>query len=333
MRKLFATALAVLGFQIVSPVSAQERLTLVLNWVPSGDHAPLYYAIQQGWYRDAGVDVRLEIARGSGASSARVGAGAEMGIADLGSVMVAKGAGADLVAVMNIFANSPQGFYWLKSSGINSAKDFVGRKLGNPPGDAARVMWPAIAKRMGVDSNGVSWVNINPAAKPAALISKQVDGTTFFYNYHYIMQREIGDDLGFASWRSLGLNLYGNSLIANGKFLKEKPDAVRAVTQVSQRAFLHCVKTPEPCIAAMTAVVSGIKADEEMQNWKLTVSALMDDEAFRTEAFGWFVPKRVEEDLAVVSETFELKQPFKADTVYTNSFLDKSLRLPARPTN
>jgi NitT/TauT family transport system substrate-binding protein len=333
MRKLFATALAVLGFQVVSPVSAQERLTLVLNWVPSGDHAPFYYAIQQGWYRDAGVDVRLEIARGSGASSARVGAGAEMGIADLGSAMVAKGAGADLVAVMNIFANSPQGFYWLKSSGINSAKDFVGRKLGNPPGDAARVMWPAIAKRMGVDSNGVSWVNINPAAKPAALISKQVDGTTFFYNYHYIMQREIGDDLGFASWRSLGLNLYGNSLIANGKFLKEKPDAVRAVTQVSQRAFLHCVKTPEPCVAAMTAVVSGIKADEEMQNWKLTVSALMDDDAFRTEAFGWFVPKRVEEDLAVVSETFELKQPFKADTVYTNSFLDKSLRLPARPTN
>jgi NitT/TauT family transport system substrate-binding protein len=333
MRKLFATALAVLGFQVVSPVSAQERLTLVLNWVPSGDHAPLYYAIQQGWYRAAGVDVKLEIARGSGASSARVGAGAEMGIADLGSVMVARGAGADLVAVMNIFANSPQGFYWLKSSGINSAKDFVGRKLGNPPGDAARVMWPAIAKRMGIDPNGVTWVNINPAAKPAALISKQVDGTTFFYNYHYIMQREIGADLGFASWRSLGLNLYGNSLIANGKFLKEKPDAVRAVTQVSQRAYLHCVQTPEPCIEAMTAVVSGIKADEEMQNWKLTVSALMDDDAFRTEAFGWFVPKRVEEDLAVVSENFELKQPFKADAVYTNSFLDKSLRLPARKTN
>lgn len=333
MRKLFATALAVLGLQIVSPVYAQERVTLVLNWVPSGDHAPLYYAIQQGWYREAGVDVKLEIARGSGASSARVGAGAEMGIADLGSAMVARGAGADLVAVMNIFANSPQGFYWLKSSGINSGRDFVGRKLGNPPGDAARVMWPAIAKRIGIDPNGVTWVNINPAAKPAALLSKQVDVTTFFYNYHYIMQREIGADLGFASWRSLGLNLYGNSLIANSKFLKEKPDAVRAVTRVSQRAYLHCVQTPEPCIAAMTAVVSGIKAEEEMQNWQLTVSALMDDDAFRNEAFGWFVPKRVQDDLAVVSENFELKQPFEADAVATNSFLDKSLRLPARKTN
>jgi NitT/TauT family transport system substrate-binding protein len=331
MRKWFAAAaLAVIGSQIVSPASAQERVTLVLNWVPSGDHAPLYYAIQQGWYREAGVDVRLEVARGSGASASRVGAGAEMGISDLGSVMVAKGAAADLVAVMNIFANSPQGFYWLKSSGINSPKDFVGRKLGNPPGDAARVMWPAIAKRIGIDPKGVNWVNINPAAKPAALLSKQVDGTTFFYNYHYIMEREIGADLGFASWRSLGLNLYGNSLIANGKFMKEKPNAVRAVVQVSQRAYLHCIKTPDPCIAAMTAAVSGIKADEEMQNWKLTVSALMDDNAFRTEAFGWVVAKRVEEDLAVVRENFELKYPFEASSVYTNAFLDKALKLPAK---
>jgi NitT/TauT family transport system substrate-binding protein len=333
MRNLVAAAVAALSLQIATPVVAQESVTLVLNWVPSGDHAPLYYAIQQGWYREAGVDVKLETARGSGASSSRVGAGAEMGIADLGSVMVARGAGADIVAVMNIFANSPQGFYWLKSSGLNSVKDFVGKKLGNPPGDAARVMWPAIAKRAGIDPNSVTWVNINPAAKPAALLSRQVDGTTFFYNYHYIMAREIGADLGFASWRSLGLNLYGNSIIANGKFLKDKPNAVRAVTRVTQRAYLQCIQTPDPCIAAMTAAVSGLKAEEEIQNWQLSVTALMDDDAFRNQGFGWFVPQRVKDDLAVISETFELKEKFEADAVATNSFLDPALRLPARRTN
>jgi len=330
MRRWFAAALAALGLQVASPAAAQEQVTLVLNWTPSGDHAPLYYALQQGWYREAGVDLKLEIGRGSGASANRVGAGAEMGIADLGSVMVARGSGADLVAVMNIFANSPQGFYWLKSSGIKSVSDFAGRRLGNPPGDAARVMWPAIARRVGMDPFRVTWVNINPAAKPAALISRQVDGTTFFYNYHYIMQREIGDDLGFASWRSLGLNLYGNSLVANGRFLREKEAVARAVTRVTQRAYLHCIETPAPCIAAMTAAVSGIKPEEEMQNWQLTVSALMDDDAFRARAFGWFVPERVREDLAVIRETFGMK-PFEADTVATNALLDTSLRLPARP--
>ncbi len=327
MGRWFAAALAALG--LAMPAAAQERVTLVLNWIPSGDHAPIYYAIQQGWYREAGADVRLEIGRGSGASAARVGAGAEMGISDLGSVMVARGAGADLTAVMNIFANSPQGFYWLRSSGITSVRDFAGRRLGNPPGDAARVMWPAIARRMGMDANSVTWVNINPAAKPAALISRQVDGTTFFYNYHYIMEREIGAQLGFASWRSLGLNLYGNSLIANGRFLREKPDTARAVTRITQRAYLRCIETPAPCIAAMTAAVSGMKAEEEMQNWNLTVTALFDDDDFRNRAFGWMTPERVRADLAVVRETFELAQPFEAEAVATNALLDTTLRLPA----
>lgn len=327
MGRWFAAALAAIG--LAMPAAAQERVTLVLNWIPSGDHAPLYYAIQQGWYREAGVDVRLEIGRGSGASAARVGAGAEMGISDLGSVMVARGAGADLVAVMNIFANSPQGFYWLRSSGINSVRDFAGRRLGNPPGDAARVMWPAIARRLGMEANSVTWVNINPAAKPAALISRQVDGTTFFYNYHYIMEREIGAQLGFASWRSLGLNLYGNSLIANGRFLRDKPDAARAVTRVTQRAYLHCIATPAPCVAAMTAAVSGMRAEEELQNWELTVTALFDDDDFRNRAFGWMTPERVRADLAVVRETFELAQPFEAEAVATNALLDTTLRLPA----
>lgn len=330
MRKWFAAALAFAGLGSATGASAQERVTFVLNWTPSGDHAPLYFAVQQGRFRQAGVDLRLETGRGSGAAASRVGAGAEMGIADLGAAMVARGAGADVVAVMNIFANSPQGFYWLRSSGVGSVRDLAGRRLGNPPGDAARVMWPAIARKVGMDANAVTWVNINPATKPAALLSKQVEGTTFFYNYHYIMEREIGADLGFASWRSLGLNLYGNSIVANGRFLRDRPAVARAVVQTAQRAYLQCVAEPEPCVRAMADAVSGMKPEEEMQNWRLTVEALFDDDAFRDRAFGWFVPERVRADLEVVRETFELQKPFRPEEAATNDLLDTALRLPAR---
>ena len=36
----------------------QEKLDLILNWVPGGDHVPYYYAKKMGWYRDAGIDRR-----------------------------------------------------------------------------------------------------------------------------------------------------------------------------------------------------------------------------------------------------------------------------------
>lgn len=330
MRNWLVTALAAFGCAMAVPVAAQDRVTLVLNWTPSGDHAPIYYAIEQGWYRQAGVDLRLETGRGSGAAAARVGAGAELGIADLGAAMVARGAGADVVAVMGIFANSPQGFYWLKSSGIASVRDLTRRRLGNPPGDAARVMWPAIAQRSGLDANSVTWVNINPAAKPAALIAKQIDATTYFYNYHYIMEREIGADLGFASWRSLGLNMYGNAIIANGRFLRDRRAQAQAVVRTTQRAYVQCVTEPDPCIRAMASAVSGVQPSEEMQNWRLTVDALFDDEAFRNQAFGWLVPERVRADYDVVRETFEMQNRFQPEDAATNALLDTSIRLSVR---
>ena len=80
-------------------------------------------------------------------------------------MLVAKGKGADTVAVFNVYANSPQGMYWLKSSGIKGVKDFAGKKIGNPAADGARMMWPALAKANGIDPKSVTWVNIDANAK------------------------------------------------------------------------------------------------------------------------------------------------------------------------
>ena len=65
-------------------------------------------------------------------------------------MLVAKSKGADVVALMSIYANTGQTFYWLKSYGVNGPKDFPNHKIGNPPGDASRVMWPAFAKAAGI---------------------------------------------------------------------------------------------------------------------------------------------------------------------------------------
>ena len=192
--RLHATFRAVLSASAIAmasmAASANEPMNLMLNWTPTADHAPIYYAKAKGWYSDAGIDLTIEAGRGSALSSQRVGAGAaNLGIADLPTAIQAVGKGADLKAIMVIYANSPQGFYWLKSSGITGPKDFAGRKIGNPPGDAARLMWPAFAKKVGIDPGGVNFVNISPPAKVGALKSKSVDIISDFYNEHDLKVR------------------------------------------------------------------------------------------------------------------------------------------------
>ena len=181
---------AVLMAAASGPAWAQTQVDFVLNWVPGGDHAPYYYARKLGWYAKEGIDLSIEPGKGSALATQRVGAGATpIGLADMPGVLVAKGKGADTVAVFNVYANSPQGMYWLKSSGITGVKDFVGKKIGNPPADGARVMWPALAKANKIDPKSVTWVNIDANAKLASLKAKAVDVTTSFYNIHHIFQR------------------------------------------------------------------------------------------------------------------------------------------------
>jgi NitT/TauT family transport system substrate-binding protein len=230
---------------------------------------------------------------------------------------------------MAVYANSPQGFYWLKSSGIGGPKDFPGRKIGNPPGDASRIMWPAFAKQVGIDPGSVSFVNVSPQAKVPSLKSRAIDITSDFYNEHNLKVREFGDDLSFLAWRDIGINPYGNSIIVNADYLEKKRDVVKAFTQVSQKAFAACVQDVAPCLKALMASVSGLDEANQRDQWN-RIKELMRDPTTTSTALGAFDDQRVKNDFEMVKTYFGLEQPFEASTAYTNEFLDTSMKMTAK---
>lgn len=317
------------ALSICTAAAAQtQRLDFILNWVPAGDFVPYYYARQRGWYEDAGIDLRFEFGRGSAFAVQKIGAGMNpVGVADLATALVTAGKGADLVAVFNIYANSAHGVYWLKSSGITGPKDFPGRKIGAPAADGVRVMWPAFAKAVGIDPDSVTWVNIDANAKLASLQRKVVDIVPSFYNRHYLFQRELGASMDFLAWRDIGLNPYGTSIIVNGKFLQANRALIDRFVKVTQRAFLACVLAPEPCVAALIEKHPALRFDDELQNWKL-VEELMNDRSSLDVALGSHDAMRMQSDYELVRDYVGIDTAYDVRTVYTNEFLDPSIRIP-----
>ena len=324
MQKTFIAALIALA---AGPAAAQQKLDFILNWVPGGDHAPYYYAKKLGWYAKEGIDLNLEPGKGSALATQKVGAGANpIGLADMGGVLVAKGKGADTVGVFNVYANSPQGMYWLKSSGIRGIKDFPGKKIGNPAGDGARVMWPALAKANGVDPKSVTWVNIDANSKLSGLKSKAIDVTTSFYNIHHVFQKELGADMGFLAWREVGLNPYGNSVIVNAEFLAKNRPVIDKFVKVTQRAFAACVKDAKPCVQALIDANGALSMENETVNWQL-VEVLMSDKTSREVALGIHDDARMKADYELVRDYVGIDKPFDVKSTYTNEFLDRSIRM------
>jgi len=332
VRSILACAIVALG---VVPAGAQPtspvKVNMILNWIAGGDHAPYYYAQKMGWYKKAGIDLSLEQGKGSVLAAQRVGAGIDaIGLADMATIMQAKGKGAGETAVMNIYANFPEGFYFLKSGGIKTLKDIEGKKIGNPPADAGRVLWVALAKINKLDPDGVTWVNVQPNAKLEALESKSVGAVTDFYNFHHNYVKALGADMGYIAWKDYGMNPYGNSIVVNNAFLKANPSAVKSFVGVTQRAFAFCAATPQPCIHALVDANSGLNYENELLNWN-EVAALMNDPDFKTTALGWFNPGRMQKTYDIYSGSFKFDAPFAVGAVYTDKFLDRAYKLPAAP--
>ncbi len=102
-----------------------KSVNLILNWTPTADHSPFYYAKAQGWYEKAGIDLTIETGKGSGVSALKVGSGgSSFGIADLATMLVARSKGrrrcrgdehlcqyrADLLLAEELWRERGQGF-------------------------------------------------------------------------------------------------------------------------------------------------------------------------------------------------------------------------------
>jgi NitT/TauT family transport system substrate-binding protein len=329
MRRFAIAGLTVALLAFAVPAGAAESVNLILNWTPTADHSPFYYAKAQGWYEKAGIDLTIEVGKGSGVSSLKVGSGGSaFGIADLATALVARSKGADVVALMSIYANTGQTFYWLKSYGVNGARDFPGHKIGNPPGDASRVMWPAFAKAAGIAPDSVNFVNIGPTAKIAALKSHTVDIISDFYNEHDLKVIEFGSDLGYVNWKDIGLNPYGNSLIVNGAFLEKNPKLAEDFVRISQKAFAACVADVAPCLKALLDQASGLDRENQERQWE-RIKFLMTDDFTTTRALGWIDGERMKKDYELVQTYLGMEKPFAVETAFTTRLLDTSIKMDA----
>jgi len=315
----------VLGLAALAPTANAETLNLVLNWTACADHAPIYWAKAQGAYKKAGIDLNIETGKGSMYAAQRAGVGAaQVGIVDMPTALQARSKGADLTGVMVIFANSPYTIYWRKSLGIKTVKDLPGHKIGTPPGDAAREMWPVISKVIGIKPDSVSWVNVAPDAKFAALQAGTIDATTQFYYLHQVAEKVFGQDMGYLKLSDIGFNPYGNSFFFNTAYAKAHADVVKAFVKVTQQAYADCLKNPKPCtesVASATSQDPNVLAG----SWNLVT------ELVRTKSdahpIGWFDPKRMQDDFNLVKEVFGTSDK-GPEAAFSNDYLDAAIKEP-----
>ena len=228
MRAIVLCTLTFLGVTVVSAF-ALEDVTLITDFGFNGRHAYFFVAIEKGYYRDVGLDVKVVRGQGSVDAIRQVGANnAIVGFADAGSLVLARGNDqipVKLVAI--VYARPPQAIFCREDSGLKQPKDLEGVSIANPAGGATVDMFPVYAKAAGFDAAKVKWVIAGSDALPGLLASNRVPCVGQFTVGEPLLRMQVAPArLVRFAFADAGVSFYGNGIIATDTTIATKPDLI-----------------------------------------------------------------------------------------------------------
>src|ERR671919_2474181 len=166
----------VVALLFTSAATAQDKVSLRLNWYLGGLHVPFYYGKERGFYKEEGIDLTINEGRGSANTVQVVAAGSDtFGLADSSSVILTASKGADVKSVMSLLNSTGFAVISMASTGIRTPKDLEGKRLAVSPGDPLGQLFQAVAAVNKLDMSKITLVQVDPAAKVVSVLEKKAD--------------------------------------------------------------------------------------------------------------------------------------------------------------
>lgn len=320
---LATAAVAISGsLGTATSAGAQEAVTMHLDWLVNGYHAPFFVALENGWYEEAGLDVTVTPGQGSFDAVRSVAAGnAEFGFPDAATAGKSIAEGLPLKMVAVFLQETPMGIVTFADSGIESPEDLVGRTMSNVPQASTAKVLPAFLNMVGVDPGSVNLVNHTFATAVPSVLNRDVDaGQGYVFGEYLAIQGGAPDAeirwMGFAEY---GLEMYSNGIAVNTSFLEEQPEVVEAFVQASVRGLEWTIENPEDAIDIVSKYTETSR-DTLLQ--QLTVALpLFESPATDEHGLGYMTEERWESTQGIMVEYGEQPATVPSDTLYSNEFL------------
>lgn len=305
-----------------------ERATVRyrLDWLPRGNYAPLYVALEKGYFEAENLEVKIDYGDGSGNATRLVGSGEyQLGQSDSLTMLIGKSQGAAVKAVFMMNQQSPLGLVSLAETGIKEPKDLEGKVFGFKPGSSNMPFFMSLANLSGVDADKVEQVIIGVPHEPY-LLNKVVDVVVGYVDAELPALIELVggiENLNVMMGSEYGLDMYGTAVIANEEFLARQPDVARRFFRAYVRAWEDMINDPDEAVRIL------VKHNPELPEGIARAQLQADlDHTFASEVtaqYGWgYMTDAVwaaTQDLGIAGEM--LSQAIPVSSIYTNEFLPK----------
>ncbi|MCD4673096.1 MAG: ABC transporter substrate-binding protein [Anaerolineaceae bacterium] len=296
------------------PDAGPVDVRLPVGYIPNVQFAPLYVAIDKGYYADAGLDVEIDYSFEVD-GVALVGANQlQFAIASGEQVLLGREQGLPIVYVMTWYEQYPVGVASLAESGIKTLDDLRGRSVGTPVLSGAsyiglRALLEAgdlSEKEITLDTVGYSQVEM--------LITGQEDAVVVYVANEPVQLAAQGYEVNVIPV-SDHVQLVGNGLITNEETARNNPELVAAMVAATLHGLRDAQADPQEAFEISTGYVENLDQVAEVQQQVLDESIKLwtHDGSGASDVAAWENMQELLLKMGLLSKPLELEQVFSND--------------------
>jgi NitT/TauT family transport system substrate-binding protein len=303
-----------------APTQSPNQLmdvSLPAGYIPNIQFAPLYVAMDKGWFKNAGFNLKMDYSTEID-SMALVGANKlPFALVSGEQVLLARAQGLPVVYVLAWYQQYPVGIASLKSANITKPEDLRGKKVGTPIlSGASYVGMEALFSSGGltdtdlqVDTVGFNQVETLTAGKEDAVV---------VYNANEPAQLKAqGYDINLMKVSDY-MQLVSNGLITNETTIKDHPEQVKAFVGVMMKAINYTMANQDEAFEISKKYVENLaSADQTVQKEVMSSSISL----WKTDKMGYSQQQAWENMQTVLMNIKLLTAKQDLSKAYSNDFL------------
>lgn len=296
------------------------KIRLPLGYIPNVQFAPLYVAVEKGYYRQEGIEIEFDYKFETDAIGL-VGANElQFAMVSGEQVLLARGQGLPVVYAMSWYQDYPVAVVSKAEQGIRTPEDLRGKKIGLPGLYGANYIGlRALLNAAGLQESDVSLESIG-YTQAEAIASDKVQAASVYAPNEPVQLQAQGYDLNVIRVAEY-VHLASNGLITNEKTLAENPELVRAMIRATLRGISDTLQNPDEAYEICKKYVDTLaQADEATQAVQKQVLAT-SIEFWKADSPGKTDSKAWKNMQALLVEMGLLKEPLDVSKAFTNDFL------------
>jgi NitT/TauT family transport system substrate-binding protein len=297
-------------------------VNLRLNWQMKGEFTPFIVAVEEGYFRAEGLDVK--VLEGSSATQALQSvASGQDDLAYVPSVQLieAVNQGMPLKAIATVVKVDSMAMASQSSIPLSTPADLQGRTVEISAASTFSQIWSAFAHKNEVDVSRVKVVRVAPGARFSLLLDGKVDvlADIFMTNEYPVLQARTGQKLNTLKIGDWGFKLLGYTLVTTDKLQRDKPDFLKHFNAAAIQGFRFTIAHPDEAAAIASKAYSSVLPVEITRDQVKQLVTFLEQgqpsKLFSGGDDGWRQTLVVLKDSGVIAEQKPLS------SYYTNAFV------------